>query len=362
MDYTKISSWLKLVAALIAALLAVLGTTSVISGNPEGVGTDTTTTSTTKTVSTTNTVAQAPPEVIAVDGPDADAKADDPVALSDEAQEVATAFSEKPKDLDPEGLRGPDSTPVAELQPPFASDTLPGCQTRTFTTNWSQRSASIKAIALHYTAGGDIPNSRAEVTGLTAFGNNPASAVSWAANLDKDGNCDYNVPLRYKAWTIGNLNSETINFEVAGRGEEPYLRPAGYRELARIYLEIRRRYGIPLRLGATDGNCHVTRTGFITHWMGGPCSGGHVDIKPLDLQRVLTTLAAYVRELECDVACLKAKRAKQLRAKHQRTHERFRKNECAPAKHGYCDTLRHRNKAIHIAAKREGISLKGTFG
>lgn len=351
------------IAAILAAVLAAGVTIAVTSGD-EG----TTLTIKIPKVPVVSVQAQAPPEVIAVDGPDKDAKPDDPVVLSDEAQDFATTVSEKPRDLEPEGLRGPDNTAVAELQPPFASDTLPGCETRTFTTNWSQRTAPIKAIALHYTAGADIPNSRAEVTGLTAFGNNPASAVSWAANLDKDGNCDYNVPLRYKAWTIGGLNSQTINFEVAGRGDAPYMRPEGYKEMARIYLEIKRRYGIPLRLGAVDGNCNVTRTGFITHWMGGPCSGGHVDIKPLDLAAVLREIAKYVRVLECDAACKKAKRATQLRAKHQRTHERFRKNECStggkdgkPKVGGYCQRLRNRNKAVHAAARREGISLKGTF-
>jgi hypothetical protein len=44
---------------------------------------------------------------------------------------------------------------------------------------------------------------------------------------------------------------------------------------------------IPLSLGATDGNCNVTRRGIITHWMGGPCSGGHVDIRPYSITGVI---------------------------------------------------------------------------
>lgn len=310
---------------------------------------------------------QAPPAVIAVDGPDRDAKPDDPVKVTPAAQEYVENLTEHPADLaDKPGLPplkglGPVG-PVAVLEPPFASDTVPGCKTRTLPTNWSARApgAQVQALALHYTAGPDMPNSRADVDGLTTYGSNPSAAVSWHGNLDKDGNCDINVPYRYKAWTIAGLNSVTVNYEVHGRGEAPYLRPAGYRELARIWVDFHRRYPyIPLRLGATDGNCHVTRTGIITHWMGGPCSGGHVDIKPLAIEAVIAELARYVEAASCSVRC---HRSRELRAKHRRTHQRIAKRDCHRHQGaGYCETLRHRNKAVHLAARREHVSLRGTY-
>jgi hypothetical protein len=34
----------------------------------------------------------------------------------------------------------------------------------------------------------------------------------------------------------------------------------------------------------------VTRTGIITHWMGGPCSGGHIDIRPYDIVKVIAEI------------------------------------------------------------------------
>jgi hypothetical protein len=164
---------------------------------------------------------------------------------------------------------------------------------------------------LHYTAGPDIPNSRADVDGLTAFGNQASSRVSWHFNMDKDGNCDYNVPLRSKAWTIANLNSYTINIEVAGRGEAPYLRPAGYRKLAMIIHQVRQAYpGIKLQLGQTDGHCHPTRGGIDSHYRGGPCSGGHTDIKPHDLNAVIARIVAATKKLyPAQSALAKAKRS-----------------------------------------------------
>lgn len=316
----------------------------------------------------------APPSVIAVDNADADAQPDNPVTLTpkarDVAQTLASGAATGTNDLMPKEHAGPPLSgkvtgPVAKLLPPFASDTVPGCRTRTLTANWSYRAPGtrVEAFSLHYTAGPDVPNSRSEVDGLTAFGDNPSSAVSWALNLDKDGNCDYNVPYRYKAWTIAGLNSVTVNAEIAGRGDAPYLRPAGYRELARIWVDFHRRYSyIPLALGATDGHCNITRPGIITHWMGGPCSGGHIDIKPLDIVAVIATLRKYVAAINCNAHCHQARR---LRGIHRRTHQRFRKNDCNPhpgvVRHGYCDTLRKRNAAAHRAARRAHVSLAGTY-
>lgn len=240
---------------------------------------------------------------IHIDGPDRDAKPDDVVVLSPRAVEVKRDLVAAPGDLVADK---PDAPPLAGagqqidegvIPAPFAADEIEGCRTRFLSTNFSARGVDPSRVVLfelHYTAGADIPNSRAEVDGLTAFGDRASSRVSWHFNMDKDGNCDYNVPLRLKAWTIAGLNPYTINIEVAGRGEAPYLRPAGYRKLALIIRQVRKAYpGIKLALGATDGNCHPTRGGIDSHYRGGPCSGGHTDIKPRDLAAVIATLRRY---------------------------------------------------------------------
>lgn len=242
-----------------------------------------------------------------VDNADQDAKKDNPVELTPSARAVAQGLVEHPGDL---AKDKPNAAPLEGTAPqvqegvipaPWASDEITGCRTRFLKTNFSARSVPLSRVILfelHYTAGPDIPNSRADVDGLTAFGNQASSRVSWHFNMDKDGNCDYNVPLRSKAWTIANLNSYTINIEVAGRGEEPYLRPGGYRKLAMIIHQVRQAYpGIKLRLGQTDGHCHPTLGGIDSHYRGGPCSGGHSDIKPHNLLAVIARIRAETRKL-----------------------------------------------------------------
>jgi N-acetyl-anhydromuramyl-L-alanine amidase AmpD len=107
--------------------------------------------------------------------------------------------------------------------------------------------------------------------------------VSWHFGIDREGHCAYNVPITQKAWTISGLNSQTVNLEIVGTGHEPDYAGPGIKKVAAVVGRIGRIEHIPLSLGATDGHCNVTRRGIITHWMGGPCSGGHIDIKPYDI-------------------------------------------------------------------------------
>jgi hypothetical protein len=240
---------------------------------------------------------------IKVDGPDHDAKPDDPVVLTPPARQVEAKLKTQPNDINgpltgrenTAALSGPVIGPVAKLKPPFASDSVAGCRTRTLRTNWSSRTvpqSRVILLWLHYTGGPDRPNSRADVDGLTAYGNNSAARVSWHINMDKDGNCDYNVPFRYKAWTESNANSTGIGIEVAGTGTAPYLRAGGIAQMRRIIADIHRSYpGITIRLGGVSA-CSPTKGGIVTHWMGGPCSGGHDDIHPLSITAVIALLKA----------------------------------------------------------------------
>jgi hypothetical protein len=233
-------------------------------------------------------------KTIAVDNADADAKANDVVELSPPAQAIANDFVEDPADLHG-ALRGPDSGPIAKLLPPFASDEIPGCRTRFLKTNWSYRSVPQSGVVLfwvHFAGDNDRPGTRAEVDGLTAYGNQASAGVSWHFNMDKDGNCDYNVPLRSKAWTESGANSTGISIEVHGHGDAPYVRAGGVKQLRRILDAVHKRYPkIRVVLGGVS-NCRPTKGGIVTHWMGGACSGGHTDIKPLDLVAVVRQLQA----------------------------------------------------------------------
>jgi hypothetical protein len=280
-----------------------------------------------------------------VDNADADAKANDPVALAPPARKVAQSFAADPRDL-VGNLRGPDHGPIAKLLPPFAADEIPGCRTRFLRTNWSYRTVAqsdVELFWLHFTGGPDKPGTRAEVDGLTAYGNQPSAGVSWHFNMDKDGNCDYNVPLRYKAWTEAGANSTGISIEVAGVGDAPYLRAGGVRELRRIVDAVHQRYPkIRVVLGGVS-NCRPTKPGIVTHYMGGPCSGGHTDIRPL-------SLAAVVHQLQAAAPDPIAKARRSHRIVHAKIAKRCRGAERHSAG---CQALFKRNGELH--AKWKGV-------
>ena len=280
------------------------------------------------------------PNVVQVDGADADEKADDLLRLDPEAKEVVREAREKPEQFDlGGGLRGQDPTRAGVLTGPLAAQEWPGCKTA-FVRSFSQRVSSIRAIGLHYTAGAERPG-WSDLDGLTAYSNNGANQVSWHFAIDREGHCTYNVPTRYKAWTIGNLNSQTVNIEVVGTGREPDYAGPGFRTLSRVVRRIARVHNLPVQFGATDGRCNVTRRGIITHWMGGSCSGGHHDIRPYDIEAI----ALKIREGACGARC-------QRRREHERLHVRSRELRCARpaarARHPRaCEKLAGRNRQLH---------------
>lgn len=280
------------------------------------------------------------PSAVAVDGPDRNAKPDRPLELDREARALVRRAARAPGNLDLAGdLRGADRTPVAEHEGPLATPNFPGCRTRILPTNWSNRVSSVRAVAWHYTAGGNLPG-LADMNGLTGYASSPSAGVSWHFLIDAEGHCYYSVPLGKKAWTIGNLNSQTVNIEVVGRGNEPAYpaNVAGRRKLFAVTRRIGRIYGIPMRWGSTDGRCNVARPGIITHWQGGPCSGGHHDIRPYSISRLaaqvggpLITKAQRRRCAELNRLRRKAKRPGVTLSRRQRARGRairrgFRRN------------------------------------
>lgn len=365
--------YIKLIGAVAAAIvtvataLAALGVIGIHTGERE-----------TETVKVPEPVA-AVPENIVVDGADADTKIDDVVPLGPAAREVTADLIEENigSDVvvtDPTELRGdePDDAPVAQLQPPFASEEVPGCKTRFLPTNWSYRNGvTPKWMAPHFAANRDIPNSRAEVDGLTGYGSNPAARVSWHFNLDKDGNCDYNVPIRYKAWTISNANPYSINFEVSGSGEAPYLRRGGYKQLARIWIYVHEAYpGIPLRVGSVS-NCSSGAAGWITHWMTGDCGGNHSDISPHKLAEVVAKVRHHVRLLQCGERCKARQRQRRVVEarvrRHAETHADYQREKCRGRMHEVrprtlrrpeCRAIKEKGREQHAGIRRARKKLR----
>ncbi len=231
--------------------------------------------------------------IVSVDGPDKDRKADDQIIAGGKARDVLEAAQAAPDKFDLSGgLRGKDSSPEGVIEGPLATPNWPGCQTRFIPNNFSsRRGQTIRGFAVHYTASANIPGF-ADMNGLTGYASRASAGVSWHFLIDREGHCYYSVPVNQKAWTIGNINGQTINVEMIGRGNEPgYGGAAGIRKLGEIVRRAARLYDFPVRLGAVS-NCRITRPGIVTHWMGGSCAGGHADIKPYDIAAVTRQLAA----------------------------------------------------------------------
>jgi hypothetical protein len=256
------------------------------------------------------------PAAVAVDGPDRDAEPDTALELDREAREVVQNATQTPERFDVSGgLRGDDERgPVAKHEGPLATPTFPGCATRILPTNWSSRTvpmSRVDGIGLHYTAGGNRPG-LSDMNGLTAFASSPVAGVSWHFLIDAEGNCYYQTPLGKKAWTIGNLNSQTVNIEVIGRGNEPNYpaESAGARKLAQVVQRLGRILNIPMKVGAVS-NCTVTRPGIITHWQGGTCAGAHHDIRPYNIVAVTASIRATgsgIPDTPAEVAACKSVR------------------------------------------------------
>lgn len=284
------------------------------------------------------------PASVLVDGPDKNEEPDTRLVLNETAQEVFEDVADSPESFDVSGgLRGGDSGPVAEHTGPLASPNFPGCTTRILPTNWSNRTASVKAVGLHYTAGGNIPG-LSDMNGLTGFASRASAGVSWHFLIDAEGNCYYSVPLSKKAWTIGNLNSQTVNIEVIGRGNEPSYpaAPAGAKKLSQVVNRLGRIFNIPMQVGAVS-NCVVTKKGIITHFQGGQCSGGHVDIKPYDFAKVVSAIATG--SPKCNKTCERRKRL-------VTTRKEIKRRNCAPidkTKSDRCLLLQRRVAALRKA-------------
>lgn len=281
-----------------------------------------------------------------VDGPDKDLKPDDLVKAGGAAPDVLDAVQAAPEKFDiGDNLRGDDTTPEGEVSLPLATPSWPGCKTRFTPVNFSNRTNTIKGFGFHYTGSRNIAG-WADMNGLAAYASSRAAGVSWHFLIDREGHCYYQVPTGKKAWTIGNLNSETINVEMIGNGGEgDYGGTAGFNRLRAIVRRAGSIYNFPVRLGAAS-NCRITRKGIITHWMGGSCAGGHSDIRPFDLKAIVRRMGTS--------------RASSLRNRNNATHKSLRDRRCAASKltrSEACKTLHRRHAAIHAAAKREKISL-----
>lgn len=230
-----------------------------------------------------------------------------------------------------------------------ATSGFAGCRTSFVQNQSSRRGVRPTMQTLHYTVSPNRPG-WSDVDAVVALFNRSSSQASSHFVIDSEGHCAYIVPIEAKAWTAAAGNPFSVQYEIIATGREArYLEPSGMAKLKAVVREVGRRTGIPFRQGAVSG-CVPTRTGIVQHKDWGVCGGGHVDVTPFSISRI-------VRELVAGSGC---SRACDLRRRNAATHAEIKRRSCAPAdktKAPRCILLHRRHRAIHAAAKAARVKL-----
>lgn len=134
--------------------------------------------------------------------------------------------------------------------------------------NQSTRTANIGIIVLHSTES----HNRKGASDLEAiagfFGSSSAQASSHVVT-DNDGHSARCVPDERKAWTVGNLNSISLNLEQIGfaaQGRKEWReKEAHLHEVARWIAYWSRKHDIPIRKAVLSSSGAIVRKGVTTH-------------------------------------------------------------------------------------------------
>lgn len=190
-----------------------------------------------------------------------------------------------------ERLAALDQLPVVV---PDAAPVQAGCRSRFIPSYSSRRGVAPRLFVLHYTVSPNRPG-WSDVDGITGYFARPSTNASSNYVIDAEGNCNYLVREADKAWTQAALNPVSISVEIINTGREPTLIGAaggpGLRQLARVARDATRRWGIPLRRGRVSG-ASVATSGIVAHKDLGAAGGGHVDISPYNVDKVIAAARA----------------------------------------------------------------------
>lgn len=184
----------------------------------------------------------------------------------------------------------PKGQPDIPAQVPQAAVEQPGCQT-TLVRNFSGRGGSPVLLGvIHYTS--SVDHGWAGVLANVSWFDNPASQASSNYIIDrKIGACALAVGEASKAWTQAGFNRVAVSVEVTANGSEGSLVVGpGRARLIQLMRGWHDRWKIPYRHGKVSG-CSVVRTGFVMHADLGQCGGGHVDVKPYEIDGLIAEAA-----------------------------------------------------------------------
>lgn len=183
-----------------------------------------------------------------------------------------------------------DAARIKATQPPLptagASQGFIGCRTL-FVRNQSSRHGVRPVVqVLHYTVSRNIFG-WADVLSIVKFFDQASSQASSHFVIDAEGNCAYIVPVEVKAWTQAAGNPIAISYEIINYGNElTFMTSAGYAKLRSVMEQVSARTGIPMR----RGHVFPLVSGIVQHADGGYAWGGHHDIGPFPMDRVVKVL------------------------------------------------------------------------
>lgn len=267
--------------------------------------------------------------------------------------------------------RNAESNTLPDLSP-LAAPEQAGCRSRFVSNQSSRAGVRPRVIVAHYTVSPNRPGF-SDVDGITAYFNSARSSASSHYVIDADGNCNYIVPETAKAWTQAAGNPYSIAIEHIAVGNERYLAtPAGYRKSGQVYAAIAKRWDIPIQRGAVNrANCVPTRAGIIQHFDFGACGGGHHDVTPFALAKLIAAAKAAAKP-PCGKRCRAIKRQQRVvagrKAKHAATHRSWLEARCRNRRHPHranrgeltrrdCVRLKRRDRLQRAGIRRAKAKL-----
>jgi hypothetical protein len=185
-----------------------------------------------------------------------------------------------------EALAQTDQLPLVT---PLAATTQRGCTTRLVANRSSRRGVRPRILVPHSTISRNVPG-WGDVFAIDNLFDSPSFAASSNYVIDDEGHCSYIVPESEKAWTQAAANPFAISVEMIAMDnpsiDGDYGRSAGLAKIGLVFHDAAQRWGIPLQRGLVS-NCTVVRPGIVQHKDLGACGGGHVDITPYSVDRVI---------------------------------------------------------------------------
>jgi hypothetical protein len=205
----------------------------------------------------------------------------------------------------------------------------------------------------------------ADINGLCAFFKRVKASPTWT--VDNEGNTAENVPLNRVPWTQVIFNRAACSTEFVGSTGRPGQGPAQWtdvqlREGARLAAKCHALAGIPVRDAVVRQDGTIVRTGVITHQELGAAGGGHSDPGPFfNMDRYQGYIREYLKP-PCDTRCRAVARQRAVvegrDRKHKVTHDKMGELGCRKRIHSRAPS-EYRREACRALKRRDVRQRRG---